>query len=101
MKRQIWRADHEGDEGELGIAIPQGCIVRTDKGRTPGTAASTSKGDSKAAADQGPKLDEFEPFTVAVEYEVTKPGIGIVVVGPDDANPSVRFASTSSRVNRT
>ncbi|POY76846.1 hypothetical protein BMF94_0098 [Rhodotorula taiwanensis] len=95
MKRQIWRADHEGDEGELGIAIPQGCIVRTDKGRTPATVGSTSKADAKAAAaaaaaaaDQGPKLDEFEPFTVAVEYEVTKPGIGIVVVGPDEANPS-------------
>ncbi|KWU43351.1 hypothetical protein RHOSPDRAFT_11631, partial [Rhodotorula sp. JG-1b] len=80
MKRQIWRADHEGDEGELGIAIPQGCIVRANTGRTSATAA--------AATDQGPKLDEFEPFTIAVEYEVTKPGLGIVVVGPDDANPS-------------
>ncbi|GAA5975739.1 hypothetical protein JCM10908_005265 [Rhodotorula pacifica] len=99
MKRQIWRADHEGDEGELGIAIPQGCIVRTDKGRTPATTAanigSTSKADAKAAAaaaaaaaEQGPRLDEFEPFTIAVEYEVTKPGLGIVVVEPDDANPS-------------
>lgn len=94
MKRQIWRADHEGDEGELGIAIPQGCIVRTDKGRTPAASAttSTSKADAKAAAaaaEQGPKLDEYEPFTIAVEYEVTKPGLGLVVVGPDDANPSV------------
>ncbi|GAA5972288.1 hypothetical protein JCM8115_005958 [Rhodotorula mucilaginosa] len=79
MKRQIWRADHEGDEGELGIAIPQGCIVRANTGRTPATATAT---------EQGPRLDEFEPFTIAVEYEVTKPGLGIVVVGPDDANPS-------------
>jgi hypothetical protein len=82
MKRQIWRADHEGDEGELGIAIPQGCIVRANTGRTPATATAT---------EQGPRLDEFEPFTIAVEYEVTKPGLGIVVVGPDDANPSVSF----------
>lgn len=92
MKRQIWRADHEGDEGELGIAIPQGCIVRANTGRTPATAT--------AATDQGPKLDEFEPFTIAVEYEVTKPGLGIVVVGPDDANPSVSFLSLRKHCKR-
>ncbi|BGP23606.1 transcription initiation factor TFIID subunit 2 [Rhodotorula toruloides] len=84
MKRQIWRAENEGEEGELGIAIPQGCIVRTSigMGRTPGTVPTPAKDGLL------PRTDEFEPFTVAVEYEVTKPGIGLVVVGPDEANPS-------------
>ncbi|GAA6000165.1 transcription initiation factor TFIID subunit TAF2 [Rhodotorula paludigena] len=84
MKRQIWRADNEGEEGELGIAIPSGCIVRT--------AASSARTPSLAPTPGGagalPTTDEFEPFTIAVEYEVTKPGLGLVVVAPDEANPA-------------
>lgn len=37
------------------------------------------------------KVDEWEPIVIVVEYEVNKPGEGIIVVGPDDANPSVSF----------
>ncbi|GAA5910197.1 hypothetical protein JCM8208_006756 [Rhodotorula glutinis] len=76
MKRHIWRADNEGEEGELGIAIPSGCIVPTANASaapTPGQPAG---------------LDEYEPFTIAIEYEVLKPGLGVVVVGPDEANPA-------------
>lgn len=35
------------------------------------------------------KEDEYEPIAIAIEYEVVRPGAGIVVVGPDEANPSV------------
>lgn len=42
-----------------------------------------------ASGEEGKKEDEWEPFTFAVEYEVKKPGVGIVIVKPDDANPSV------------
>ncbi|GAA5938378.1 transcription initiation factor TFIID subunit TAF2 [Sporobolomyces koalae] len=80
LKRSVWRADNEGEEGELGIAIPHACIVRIP--RPGGETPSTSKNA------EAPKPDEYEPFAVAVEYEVVKPGIGIVVVAPDDANPS-------------
>ncbi|GAA5828317.1 hypothetical protein JCM11251_006194 [Rhodosporidiobolus azoricus] len=87
MKRQIWRADNEGEEGELGIAIPSACIVRVGAagggGRTPAAPATPLPGKD----GQLPQ-DEFEPFTIAVVYEVSKPGIGVTVVGPDEANPS-------------
>ncbi|GAA5969785.1 hypothetical protein JCM11641_008040 [Rhodosporidiobolus odoratus] len=85
MKRQIWRADNEAEEGELGIAIPQGCIVKIA-----GAAGARTPAPATPAAGKGvePPRDEYEPFTIAVEYEVTKPGIGVVVVGPDEANPS-------------
>ncbi|BGP14759.1 hypothetical protein JCM10213_004302 [Rhodosporidiobolus nylandii] len=91
MKRQIWRADNEGEEGELGIAVPQACIVKIGGGvaRTPAppTPAPGKKGKGKEEEPQLPP-EEFEPFTIAVEYEAAKPGIGLVVVGPDEANPS-------------
>ncbi|GAA5913888.1 hypothetical protein JCM5296_004171 [Sporobolomyces johnsonii] len=84
LKRAVWRADNEGEEGELGIAIPQGCIVKVQ--RAPGeTPASTTPAAGKG---EPPKPDEWEAIVIAVEYEVVKPGIGLVVVGPDDANPS-------------
>ncbi|GAA5898524.1 transcription initiation factor TFIID subunit TAF2 [Sporobolomyces salmoneus] len=85
LKRAVWRADNEGEEGELGIAIPQGCVVRVPRpvGETP--AANTPAASKNAEA---PKPDEYESFVIAIEYEVVKPGIGLVVVGPDDANPS-------------
>lgn len=53
-------------------------------GETPGP---NTPAPSKNA--EPPKPDEWEAIVIAVEYEVVKPGIGIVVVGPDDANPSV------------
>ena len=92
----MWRADNEGEEGELGIAIPQGCVVKVPKpvGETPlANTPAPSKKDAEA-----PKPDEYESIVIAVEYEVVKPGIGIVVVGPDDANPSVRFSPPSGLV---
>lgn len=77
LKRSIWRATNEGEEGELGIALPQGCIIKVapPEGATP--------------REEAKKEDEWEQIVISVEYEVTKPGAGIVVVGPDEANPSV------------
>ncbi|GAA6019407.1 hypothetical protein JCM11491_004818 [Sporobolomyces phaffii] len=84
LKRSVWRADNEGEEGELGIAIPQGCVVKVPRsGETP---AVNTPANSKNA--EPPKTDEWESIVIAIEYEVVKPGIGIVVVAPDDANPS-------------
>ncbi|GAA5878689.1 hypothetical protein JCM8547_002132 [Rhodosporidiobolus lusitaniae] len=84
MKRQIWRADNEAEEGELGIAIPHGTVVRVGGG---GAGGRTPAPATPAAGKESPR-EEYEPFTIAVEYEVTKPGMGVVVVGPDEANPS-------------
>jgi len=82
----VWRADNEGEEGELGIAIPQGCVVKVPRpvGETPAAVTPAASKNNEAS-----KPDEYESIVIAVEYEVVKPGIGIVVVGPDDANPSV------------
>lgn len=77
LKRGIWRGALEGEEGELGIAIPQGCVVKV-----PPPDGATPREEAK-------KEDEWEQIAIVVEYEVVKPGAGIVVVAPDEANPSV------------
>lgn len=82
LKRSVWRATSEGEEGELGIALPVGSVVKVqppDAGRTPATPKEEAK-----------REDEWEQVVVQVEYEVANPGEGIVVVRPDEANPSVR-----------
>ncbi|KAM0754710.1 hypothetical protein T439DRAFT_120001 [Meredithblackwellia eburnea MCA 4105] len=78
LKRNVWRATQEGEEGELGIAIPHGCVVKSS---TVASVAATPREEQK-------KEDEYEPIVINVEYEVPKPGPGIVVVHPDQDNPS-------------
>lgn len=88
LKRAAWRGALEGEEGELGIAIPQGCIVKV-----PPPDGATPREEAK-------KEDEWEQIVLVVEYEVVKPGSGIVVVAPDEANPSVSYRSCSRSSSR-
>ncbi|KAK4051913.1 hypothetical protein OIV83_002618 [Microbotryomycetes sp. JL201] len=76
MKRAMWRGALEGEEGELGIGLPPGIV-----NKVPQTVAATPREDTK-------KEDEYEQITLSVAYEVVSPGAGIVVVGPDETNPS-------------
>lgn len=79
LKRAIWKATNEGEEGELGISIPSSCLSRVP----------SQEGATPAAGRDNNKEDEFRPFNIVVEYSVDKPGDGLVAVGPDEANPSV------------
>ncbi|KAK4696234.1 transcription initiation factor TFIID subunit 2, partial [Phenoliferia sp. Uapishka_3] len=79
LKRAVWRATSEGEEGELGIGIPSGSVTKANSAVA--VVAATPKEEKKGD-------DEWEPIVVSIEYEVVKPGAGIVVVRPDDANPS-------------
>ena len=81
LKRAAWRGALEGEEGELGIAIPQGCIVKV-----PPPDGATPREEAK-------KEEEWEQIVLVVDYEVVRPGAGIVVVAPDEANPSVSRSS--------
>lgn len=85
LKRSMWRAGNEGEEGELGIALPPGIVKR----QLPTLDASmpTPKDDAK-------KEEEWEPLTINIQYEVNQPGPGIVAVGPDETNPSVGLIPT-------
>lgn len=81
LKRTMWRGALEGEEGELGILLPPEAVVKV----VPPIGATPREGNKKE--------DEYEPIAIAIEYEVVKPGAGIVVVGPDEANPSVSLKS--------
>ncbi|KAK4058342.1 hypothetical protein OIO90_000500 [Microbotryomycetes sp. JL221] len=76
MKRAMWRGALEGEEGELGIGLPPGLVNKVAQ-----SVAPTPRDDVK-------KDDEYEQIVFVVDYEVTQPGPGIVVVGPDETNPS-------------
>jgi transcription initiation factor TFIID subunit 2 len=88
LKRAVWRGAAEGEEGELGIAIPQGCIVKV---------VPPSVAEGATPREEAKKEDEWEQIVLVIEYEVVKPGAGIVVVGPDEANPSVSGLRRESR----
>ncbi|KDE02980.1 hypothetical protein MVLG_06514 [Microbotryum lychnidis-dioicae p1A1 Lamole] len=90
LKRAVWRSTNEGEEGEVGIAIPQGSVVKLHP---------ASHHDE---ANQAKKQDEWEPVVLVIEYEVVSPGAGIVVVAPDETNPSRFphvFTSTLSEIS--
>ncbi|KAM0788313.1 hypothetical protein ACM66B_001456 [Microbotryomycetes sp. NB124-2] len=76
IKRAMWRGALEGEEGELGVGLPPDSVNKIAQ-----TVAATPREDAK-------KEDEYEQITLIVDYEVTEPGAGIVVVGPDETNPS-------------
>lgn len=72
----MWRSALEGEEGELGVMLTPEAVVKV--------------APPSATSEQVKQQEEYEPITIAIEYEVVKPGAGIAVVGPDEANPSVR-----------
>lgn len=90
LKRAIWRATNEGEEGELGIALPHGCV-------NPIPLPTPREGKDK---DADKREQEFEQITFSIEYEVAQPGSGIEVVRPDDRNPN-RFPHVFTTVSDT
>ena len=80
LKRQVWGCVNEGEEGELGIGLPPNSITKFIPEITVGETEKKEK-----------VKDEWEQITISVEYEVREPGAGIVIAGPDQANPSVNY----------
>ncbi len=84
LKRAIWKATNEGEEGELGISIPSSLLSKVTEGATP-------------AGGREAKEDEWRAFNVVIKYSVDKPTDGVVAVGPDEANPSVSGPASGGR----
>lgn len=72
--------------------MPPGCIVKvgasTGGESTPVPTTSTKEEKVKD------KKEEWESIVISIEYEVTTPSVGIIVVGPDEANSSVSCSFT-------
>lgn len=93
LKRKIYTALAEGDEGELSIAIPKEVPLR-QVGQSGHSTASgilsetaTPEPQTPGPSFQAPTGPEFMPIVVHIEYSLRNPIDGIQFVLPTDAYP--------------
>jgi transcription initiation factor TFIID subunit 2 len=98
LKRKLYSALSESDEGELSIGFPDQVSVTlvnppassapgpVTNGATPATAtaAAAAAPTTTAAASR-----EYQPITVRIEYMVKHPGDGIQFILPSETHPFV------------
>ena len=108
LKRKIYSALAEGDEGELSIAIPKEvplkvagsfhASIAASEGSYSTPLSSASAYSPILAATPEPQTPgasalptvEFAPITVHIEYSLRNPSDGLAFVRPSDAYPHVR-----------
>ncbi|KAI0304611.1 hypothetical protein BC826DRAFT_1088837 [Russula brevipes] len=91
LKRKLYSALAEADEGELSIAIPKEVSLKVSGSFHAGLAASEGN-SSTPHQPQTPGVSniptlEFAPITVHIEYSVRNPVDGLTFVRPSDAYP--------------
>ena len=97
LKRRLYSALAEGDEGELSLAIPQQVAITLSQplipplaqqqnatGTGPGTAAVATTSTEKVAK-------EYNPLVVRIEYALKDPADGLQFILPSDVYPYVRY----------
>ncbi|KAI9462278.1 hypothetical protein BJY52DRAFT_1203123 [Lactarius psammicola] len=101
LKRKIYSALAEGDEGELSIAIPKEVPLKVSGSLHASFAASEgnysiplSLASAATPEPQTPGTStlptvEFAPITVHIEYSIRNPSDGLAFVRPSDAYPHV------------
>ena len=90
LKRKLYAAANEGDEGELAISLPVGTIKRSGQGADGMTPAATP------AAVVNSDLPEFESIIIKIEYELVNPKEGIRFVGAQGDGGEIPHVYTSS-----
>ncbi|KAI9511720.1 hypothetical protein F5148DRAFT_1168299 [Russula earlei] len=88
LKRKLYSALAEGDEGELSIAIPKEVPLKVSGSFHASIAAS----DAATPEPQTPgalalPTLEFAPLIVHIEYSVRNPADGLTFIRPSDAYP--------------
>lgn len=94
LKRKLYSALSESDEGELSIGIPPQVTIEATNQPTAPTTSTTANAASQAT-------HEFMALTVRIEYSLRNPVDGIQFVLPSDAYPfvSLTFSLFSSLVS--
>ncbi|KAI0937072.1 hypothetical protein AcV5_005059 [Taiwanofungus camphoratus] len=90
LKRKLYSALAEGDEGELSIAIPREVSLRQSGHATSGVVseAATPEPQTPGPATQfSLPIPEFVPITVTIVYSLRDPVDGIQFVLPTDTYP--------------
>ncbi|KAI0308085.1 hypothetical protein B0F90DRAFT_1680044 [Multifurca ochricompacta] len=88
LKRKLYSALAEGDEGELSIAIPREVPLKVSGSFHAGMATSeaATPEPQTPGASTLPTI-EFAPITVHIEYSVRNPSDGLTFVRPSDTYP--------------
>ncbi|KZT72927.1 hypothetical protein DAEQUDRAFT_685309 [Daedalea quercina L-15889] len=92
LKRKVYSAIAEGDEGELSIAIPKEVSLR-QSGHGHAAAGIMSEAATPEPQTPGPlsqptlPVPEFSPITVNIAYSVRSPSDGLEFVFPTDTHP--------------
>ncbi|KAH9929687.1 uncharacterized protein B0H18DRAFT_995740 [Fomitopsis serialis] len=90
LKRKVYSALAEGDEGELSIAIPKEVSLRQSGHAAAGIASEAATPEPQTPGPMSqPALPvpEFSPITVNIAYSVRNPADGLQFVLPTDTYP--------------
>ncbi|KAI0049299.1 hypothetical protein FA95DRAFT_1538598 [Auriscalpium vulgare] len=90
LKRRVYSALAEGEEGELSIAIPQEVSLKQSGSSTAGLIASeaaTPEPQTPGASTSQIVVPDFAPITIKIEYSIRNPVEGLNFVLPSDAHP--------------
>lgn len=82
LKRRLYSALSEGDEGELSIAIPQDVAITLSQ---PPQTQNATGGPSTTVVEKAAK--EYNPLVVRIEYALKDPVDGLQFVLPSDLYP--------------
>ncbi|KAI0028582.1 hypothetical protein K488DRAFT_80600 [Vararia minispora EC-137] len=86
LKRRLYSALADGDEGELSIAIPEG-VLKPSGHSVAGLAIGTPEPHGAGLPQSQQTQTEFESFSILIEYSLRNPADGINFVLPSDAYP--------------
>ncbi|KAH8094603.1 hypothetical protein BXZ70DRAFT_1009904 [Cristinia sonorae] len=89
LKRKVYSALAEGDEGELSIAIPREVSIRQSGSTAAGIAseAATPEPQTPGPAQPSAPIMEFSPITVRILYSLRNPADGVQFVLPSESSP--------------
>ncbi|PCH34126.1 hypothetical protein WOLCODRAFT_130217 [Wolfiporia cocos MD-104 SS10] len=89
LKRKVYSALSEGDEGELSIAIPKEVSLRQSGHAGGGIVSEAATPEPQTPGPAGPPLvvPEFVPIIVKIAYSLRNPTDGLQFIVPTDAYP--------------
>lgn len=94
LKRRVYSALQEGDEGELSIALPAGIKIGEGKSNSSLNGGVVSEVGTPEPQTPGPSahrannvVKEYAPLTVKIFYSLRNPAEGLQFVLPSDAYP--------------
>ncbi|KAI0692979.1 hypothetical protein BC835DRAFT_1276761 [Cytidiella melzeri] len=90
LKRKVYSALAEGDEGELSISIPKEMIIRQAGNSAAGFASEAATPEPQTPGfmlQSAVPVFEFAPIQVVITYSLRNPADGVEFIVPSDAYP--------------